>query len=339
MNFTIQLMRLLDSNSPFTELAVLPEERDQLLLYAKNNRILFSYLEAVNTRKASGEPADIYEKELRRYVATIDAVSRISKVLTSKHLRHAIFKTVRPYRSTTVDIDIIIFGSAGDYLNANRAAHEAGYRLVEQGPSSTTFEDPEMGIGIDLYREISASHIIYMDKDTLAGYATDAYLPNGEPVRTLEPEADLAAIIAHSLVKEQMYTLSEYYTFVKYLKQIKVTNLLQIAKQNNITNAVRVHASITALLYKVAHNGVPDELHQILSNLGEEKLETTLLVRKNLKTPHKYHTLTVAKCLVESAKGEKCRRSMALQVLKMLNPRFTGKLLKLFTEHATRETY
>jgi hypothetical protein len=76
-----------------------------------------------------------------------------------------------------------------------------------------------------------------------------------------------------------------------------------------------------------------------MERLGEENFETTRLIQKDFETPHKYHPITVAKSLLEIAKGNKTRNSMATQIYQMLNPRFTKKFLKDIIQHVKRETY
>jgi hypothetical protein len=100
-----------------------------------------------------------------------------------------------------------------------------------------------------------------------------------------------------------MYTLSEYYTFVHYLKQLDVQRFLQIVRRSNLTTATRTHAGLTALLHMAAHRSIPHKLQQILSSLGEEKLETASMIQDDFKTPHKYHVLTLARTLLEMTKG------------------------------------
>jgi hypothetical protein len=136
-----------------------------------------------------------------------------------------------------------------------------------------------------------------------------------------------------------MYTLSEYYTFIHYLREMDINDFLRIVKQNNIRSAARTHASMTASLHEIAHKTIPEELKRIVENLGEDCLETTRLIRNDFETPHKYHSITVAKSLLEIAKGRKSRNSMVIQIYRMLNPRFTKKFLKELFQHMERETY
>lgn len=338
MNQTLELIKILGSSSASTFFAMNKNKFAKLCHLSRKNRMLFFYLQALD-RKSLGNLSSIYQKESTRYTQTIDAIARVSKTLRRANVKHAIYKTIRPYKSTTVDIDIIIFGDKSNYSRSAKTMKDSGYKFVVKGPRSTTFWDQKTEIGIDLYEEIAVSYINYIDKEKLVEYTTDAKLPNGDSVSILKPEADLSCIIAHSIIKEQMYTLSEYHTFIHYLKQMNINNFLQIVKQNNITSAARTHASITALLHRAAHKTIPEKLQQILEILGEDKFETTRLIHNNFETPHKYHPITVAKSVLEITKGRKCRNSIAMQIYHMLNPNFTKKFLKELLQHIRRETY
>jgi len=299
----------------------------------------FLYLDTISEKADLGHLRNLYEREKTKYLKTLEAISRVSRILTDLNIKHAVYKTLRPYKFTTVDIDTLIFENGRRYRKTVRAMQKAGYKLIGQGPRSTTLKDTEIGIGIDLYEQVAVSAITYIDKEKLIGHVTTTRLPSGAHVKTLKPEADLATIIAHSVIKEQMYTLSEYYTFIHYLKKMNIHNFVQLAKQNNITYATRTHANITTILHKTAHKTVPNELLQILSRLGEEKLETPLLIENCFETPHKYHMATLARSLLEIMKGKKCRNSIATQILHMLNPNFARDFLKASIQHITRKMY
>jgi hypothetical protein len=341
MNPTVRLLQAI--STPFEDGTkhppTVPRQFLALYRYSVKNRVSLPYLEALLERQNLAILKSVYREEHRKYLKTLNAITRVSTLLADKNIEHVVFKTIRPYKSTTVDIDILIFGNEYVHKKSVETLRKAGYSLVVHGPRSTTLWDPELNMGIDLYKQVSVSFITYIDKLKLVDYVTTAKLPNSGYVKTLKPEADLSCIIAHSIIKEQMYTLSEYYTFIHYLKQMNINNFLQIVKQNNITSATRTHASITALLHRAAHNTIPEELQQIIESLGEENLETTRLIKNDFETPHKYHPITIAKSLLEIAKGEKCRNSMAMQIYYMLNPRFTKKFLKDIIQHVKRETY
>jgi hypothetical protein len=280
-----------------------------------------------------------YERERSRYFEVLGAISRVSRILADSKDKHAIFKTYRPYISNTVDIDVLIFGTNQQHKKAVRDLLEAGYGLVVNGPRSTTLQDMEANIGVDLYQQIAASYVSYMDKQKLAGQVVFRKLPNGSCINTLTPEADLAAIIAHSIIKEHMYTLSEYYSFVYYLKTMDVNSFLKIVKRSNITVAARIHASLTALLHRVAHDFVPQQLQVLLEELEDERFEAARLVERCFRTPHKYHPITIAKSLLEIMKEEETRLSVPSQVAHMFAPNIARQFFERLLSDYRRETY
>ena len=340
MNLSVQLLRAISSSYEKVNEATSSYLRLlELYRYSKKNRISLLYLEALEKSRGIATLESNYKEEYKKYLKTLDAISRASLVLADENIKHAIFKTIRPYESTTVDIDILIFEDRKNYVKSIEAMRKAGYQLIVYGPRSTTLRDQEASIGIDLYEQVAVSFVTYIEKEKMIDFVKTTRLPNSECVKTLEPEADLACIIAHSIIKEQMYTLSEYYTFIHYLKQMNIDNFIKIMKQNNITLVARTHAAITALLHKAAHKIIPNELHQILNSLGEENFETNRLIKNNLDTPHKYHPITIAKALLEIAKGKTSRNSMAMQIFYMSNPSFTKRFVKALMEHVVRKTY
>jgi len=338
MNLTIELLRFL--GSPFAQATTSMMDRSELMKlcrYSSENRMLFLYLHTVKKNNL-GDFSALYEKENLRRLKTDDAIARTSQALTDTHIKHAVFKTIRPYEYTTVDLDILIFGDR-NCTKSIKTLQKAGCRLVIYGPRSTTLWDQEANIGIDLYEQVAVSCVTYIDKRKLMAYVTTAKLPNGEYVKTLRPEADLACIIAHSVIKEQMHTLSEYFTFIHFLKQMNIDNFIRIIRQNNITSAARTHVAIHALLHKVAHETIPNQLQKILNSLGEEEFETTRLIRNNFETPHKYHPITVARSLLEITKGKEARKSITTQIFRMFDPHFSKDFLGKFIDHVFRETY
>lgn len=339
MNSITGLLRIL--GSPFKSVALVPISQNKVIelsYVATKNRILFSFLERIE-KKSLGRLTPLYQKEHSKYLKTQEAIARVSQTLRNVGINHTLIKTIRPYKSTTVDIDVLIFGSNLEYKKAVMAFFKSGYKMLGGGPESVTLQDPRIDIKVDLYREIAVSHLVYLDKQKLVNRCTATRLQNDETVMTLTPEADLATVISHSVIKEHMYTLSEYLSFIHYLKRIDCNDFIEIVTENNLTVATGTHATITALLHKVAFGGVPEVLQEIVHRLGEATLEAKLVMESNLMMPYKYHPFTVARSLVEIMKGEKSRRSVAMQLLHMLKPSFTKEFTKLFIEHLTRETY
>lgn len=340
MNSTVKLLRLLGSPYSASSLySVGLDDQLELLRYAAKNRLSLLYLDAINQREASDSLASLCAKEIAKYIETSNALIRISHLLTDAHIKHAVIKTVRPYLFTTVDIDVLIFGNAVDYERAIKTVRDAQYLQLASGPMSVTFQDPKMKIGIDLYREVAVSCVPYIDKAKLIGNILDAKLPNGGIIKTLTPEADLLTIIAHSIIKENMYTMSEYYTHINYLERLNVNRFIELVKQTHLRSSTRIHTTISAMLHKAAHKTVPKKLIQILNQLGRDELETAILQKKGFEMPHKYHPITIIRCLLEILEEDKTRKGIAMQMFHALDPRFSQDFLKKLISHIVRETY
>lgn len=339
MNHTLRLLSFI--GSPFVKETLKINEKDisDLNQLSIKNRVHFIFLDTLRRKKSLGKLSTIHKQEMKKCSEDLKTISQVSNILANSGIQHAIFKTIRPYPFTTVDIDVLVFGDVSYFLKATKSLQSAGYKLIAKGPASYTLKDPKANLGVDVYKEIATSYIIYMDKQKLTDFITLLELENYGCIKTLTPEADLACIIAHSIIKEQIYTLSEYFSFICYLKELNLQTFLKIIKQNNILSAVRTHTTITALLHKTAHRTVPSKLQELLSRLGEDKFESTRIIQKNFITPHKYHPITLAKSLLEITKGKKSRQSIATQLFYMLNPNISKDFANKLVNHILRETY
>ena len=345
MKQTINLLRTI--GSPFISETKSPKDkREALELYrcALKNRMPLLYLAALKKWEKLGNLKKTYYDMCEKCGKTYDAISRVSNILRKADITHTIFKTIRPYPETTVDIDVLILKSNEEYKKSIKALIEAGYKKLGSGPHSTTVKDPQIDIGVDLYQEVAVSQVIYLDKNKIGSYTIEKTIPpRDETVRTLSPPADLVAIIAHSVIKEHMYTLSEYYSTLHYLAEMnseEVLSFINMIRENAVTQAAKTHISITATLHKAAHGETPRKVKTILNDLGTDSIETRRLTENKFKTPHKFQILTVGKVLLEKIKQDKTtRKSMAQQMTNMMKPSFTEDVIKKIVEHRLRETY
>jgi hypothetical protein len=336
---TIRLLRLLESSDALSIESIDSDTARELHEYSVKNRMPTCFLERISASHGFQRFKELFTQEQAAYLDMLDAVSRVSICLAGAKINHATFKTIRPYRSTTVDIDTVIFGSQIDYRNAIKTMKDAGYPILAEGPMSATFRDAEANIGIDIYNEIAVSALCYLEKEKLATFVSATRLPNGKEANLLRPEADLLALVAHSIIKEQMYTLSEYYSFVRYAEKMDLKLFVDLVKRTNLINAAKTHASITALIFETVNGKVSEDLQLILDEIGKDNFETTRITRRNLRCPHKYHPITVGRSLLEIAKGKKTRKSAALQIYKMADASFTRRFLEELMKHLARETY
>jgi hypothetical protein len=308
--------------------------------YACENKMALSYLESLNKLGKIGFLKIEYDRLNRRYSEIERAIFRVSKMLQSLRVDYAFFKSIKPYSEVTVDIDVLIFGFK--YQEVVQEMHSAGYAILGHGPLSTTFRDVEASVDFDIYNEIGVSHIIYIDKSVFAHSSITKKLLNGHSISILPPAADLLAIIAHSIIKEQMYVLSEYYTTLSYLatmRNIDVSSLVSLAYKCHLHTAAGTHLEITALLHKIVYGCIPQILEDLLTAFDADHHEISRVSQTSFSMPHKYHPITVVRALIEKSEEERARRSIALQMISMLNISFTSGLLIDAFHHALRKTY
>ena len=344
VNLTIELLRKIGQPFPSTSKKPIPSEDEiqKLYLHAIKNRIPLLYLEILKKQGKLAGLVTQYNERYTRHLKIYDLMALVSKLLSYADIEHAVFKSIRPYPTEASDVDVLILDS-NRYGAAIKTMSKAGYDILGYGPQSITFYDPIAHAGIDLYREVALSYIIYLDKRKLFVYATKRELPNNQDVNTLMPEGDLVAIIAHSMLKEQMYTLAEYYTFLNHLAKMsteKIDDFIELAKTNGMISAVKSFCAITTALHTVAFQEIPRELQMLANAFDSETFERKRLEQRMFETPHKYHMLTIARVLLEKLrKEEKTRESMALQIFKMSKPSFARSIFRDIIYHLRRQTY
>ena len=332
-------MRLI--GSPFVEDGTDGQIEDPISMYnyAANNRIRLLGVSAIlkKTRNAALEKK--LSELLQRYEKTLGVFTRVSGILDEAGVAYAFFKSVRPYQEATVDLDVIIFGS--DHGLAVSKSVEGDLLLLEEGPLSTTLCDQSVPLNVDLYNEIGVSKFIYLDKDKLAQNVTTQEVGEGINVRTLDSKGDLLALITHSMVKEQMYVLSEYYTTLGFLNRMsnqELSDFVRLAKECSAEYEASIHLNIAATLHNSAHGFVPEKLNQLIGKLNPAA-KVGSMISKNLEMPHKYSSSIVIRSLVEKLEEKKAARSLLSQARGMLNPRFSSVFLGAILDHFTRETY
>jgi hypothetical protein len=143
-------------------------------------------------------------------------------------------------------------------------------------------------------------------------------------------------------MKEQLFTLAEYYTLLYHLAEMSVEEVrafLDLSRRTHIVRAIRSCTSLASILHESAHGTVPKLCRTILSEIGTDAFEETRLLKNDFKTPHRYHPLTVLKALNEKFKESKFRRSVPAQLLALANPSFDVSFIRNVIDHLFRETY
>lgn len=357
MNSTLKLLRTI--GSPFASDKEMPENRDESLElydYATKNKIGLLYLE---TLKEQGKLSEFglvpeYDRELKKHNEQLITTIRVSKLLNSIDCNYAIFKSIMPFPAVPNDVDMVHFGSDAEFERIAKVMLQSDYTEVCVGVDSSQREFHDTRVcehldlnkkdvyDIDIYQEIAASYIIYLDKNKIREHITKIDV-EGNLIKVLNPEAELVAIIIHSIIPEMLCTLLVYYATLHYLARMNLENinrLIDIAWKNNVTFPVKAHYSLVATLHQAAHGFVPEKVEEVLSKLGNETFERKNLLKNDFKTPHRYGESTIIRTLLEKAKENKFRRSAIKQTLNMLlNPKLAKWVIWNVIWRRRRETY
>lgn len=308
--------------------------------FATRNRVALFCLTKLLEQREDPFLQKEYERLNSRFEKTAQVFPRVSRLLDSGGVDYAFFKSLRPYREATVDLDILIFG---DHVHvAVELLGDGGYETLEDGGLSTTLYDRDVHLNLDLYDEIGVSRIVYLDKDRLRNFTAVERLGDGVEAKSLDAKADLIAVLTHSVIKEQLYVLSEYFTTLGLIARIRgseIDDFVNLVIGCNVEFSVSTHLQITAYLHNYVYGFVPRELQRVVDSLKARTREDVRLARNRFEMPHRYGSITLAKSLMEKMEEPKARRSVISQSLGMLNPRYGAKFLRAALQHLTRESY
>lgn len=342
-NLNLELIKII--GSPFIPKKHIEyiNEKDVNKLYssAKQNRIPYYFLDVLNKSNKLYFLRNTYIEANKRYLKIFNTMAKVSEFLTSLEIEHAIFKSVKPFPDASVDIDTIIFNTK-EYVNLVKLFPKAGWHIIGYGPQSVTCYDAESEVGIDLYREIAVSSMIYVDKDKLKQHIIRKTLPNDKNIYTLEYEADLLCTVAHSVIKEQMFTLAEYYTMLIWISEMNnnnLKNLQMLIEIHYMNQPFKSFITLVGLLHKKIFGFIPNKILYLTNYLNKEYLDENKFIRNELYTPHKYHSLTVMKSIINKLKDKKTKNSIALQGYKMMKVKYTLEVIEGVIDHITRKTY
>jgi hypothetical protein len=310
------------------------------------------YLETLRAHGALKDLAPEYEQEFAHYQTIQETALRAAQLLNERRIAYTVYKTLKPSVSTN-DVDILLLeDDKAGYQAAIDALLAAGYELIETAPLQAMFHDPRASLhdrsslhkdpyDIDIYQEASASHIVYMRKSILLPHVTTRYV-DGQPIHVLQTEAEVIVNLDHGVFPEQLYTLGDYHTALRYLAEGDETwsdRMWQVAKAGRSTRVTALFWQMTGVLHQKAHGFTPPQLEAILTRLTERSVELARLCENRYQSPHKYALPTIIRFLLEKAQDFDIARSYFRQAISMLNPSLASHVFREFIIRRQRESY
>ncbi|MFX0137126.1 MAG: hypothetical protein ACFFDN_26035 [Candidatus Hodarchaeota archaeon] len=339
-SYTYKLLNLI--GSPFVKDSQEIKIDNPIPIYdfAKINRIRLLGLDRLLRQQVNPFLEQEYRKLQERNKGVLRVLTQVSELFSKNEINFVFFKTLRPYEEFTVDLDILIFGD--DFNLAVKTLIDTGCIILEEGPLATTLLDKNIPLNLDLHDEIGISHIVYLDKNKLHNYVKLRELDNNILVPTFDSKTDLLTLIAHSIIKEHLYTLSEYFTTLGLLNDMNDSDLcsfVELAENCHIRYAASTHLSITAFLHQYAYGFVPVKLKKLIESLVPLSKESLNLLKSDYSMPHRYSTIVIGKSILDLFKEPRTRKSLTVQIKHMSNPHFNSKFFKALFHHMSRKSY
>lgn len=295
----------------------------KLFRLARLNKIPLLLLESMKKSGRAQVPEDQLSYYRKRHRQTLNLIALVSALLERSGIRHTIFKTLKPFPCTPVDVDVLLW-SKEDYPAASRILERRGLRPVGGDLYGSTLYSSDYHLSVDLTTEVAVSGFIYLDKNSLFSQV-DCVKINDLEVRTLQPQAELVTVAAHCMYKEQMFILSDYYTFA--LSSRYYREALEFAERANATFALEEALRLTYDITLNAFGSDEGISERLLDGLRAVGVRPTKYAGKCLRLPVKYPRRTIALGLSKKIIEDPVSRSSLPSALQStLKPCFVAKL-------------
>jgi hypothetical protein len=361
MNSTYKLVSFLGSpfvkDDPARGISFSADEKVELYEIAVKNKVGLFFLQRLRDIGELSPLEDNYKLDMDRYNETLGTAAHLSTTISKYTTDFAIFKFFRPYPHTPSDVDVLFFLSKKDYFKTVDYLLNNGYFKVGESPNQVVVYDLRGGYDqvdkrtvdgkkggkyyIDLYKEVSASHVIYLNKETLADYRISIDC-HDRLIKTLHPLADLAVVLTHSIIPEQLFTLGDYYTALLYIQKMnerEFNKLGQIFKENNLAKAGIASLTVINKVHKKVHGFVPEKLSYLIGELGGNQEIRGELDPNDLTLPYRYRVSTLISVLLERMKNKTGLKSSFVQGVCMLDPRLMKWVVYNIIFRRRRDTY
>ena len=284
--FEIVLNAVLNSGTPSIKKANI----DELIKIAARNKILLQFLRVT---RLDEKLLLLEEAKYRKFLENLALTQE-----TLSNLDHIFIKLRKPVAYVPSDIDILIPRKL-----ISKAVHrlmEKGFRIEVAEPYCITMTRREAII--DLYIYPTLGGMIYVNTDKLFEYK-EAIEFNGIEIYTLSPSAEALVTMAHSIYKERIYTLNDFFTVKKWMSK----KTIRLAEELSCEDALKVAMNLN------------------------RKIRLGLL-----ETPYKIPLPLWLALLMRKFQRDSLTRATSVSMLKTLTNKRVGKLLK---SKLTRETY
>jgi hypothetical protein len=142
------------------------------------------------------------------------------------------------------------------------------FSTVDKSPFGVTLYDPKTGFNVDLSCELTVVGLRYLDRELILDDTIECEL-SGTKIKVPHQSMDLLVVVDHSVFKEGMYTLRDFYTIMSWFQYLPRT--IGLAYQESDALAMHIFLSATYLILR--------------ESLGVEHTATQQFAEILVKTP------------------------------------------------------
>jgi len=299
------------------------------LQIAEQNKIPLLFLRTVADILEDNPTKSILLRYEEKYKKVLDFITFIAYLLEKREIHYTLFKTLKPFPYVPSDVDVLLW-SDEDLKKVVVTLKAEGHLVLERDVYGVTMFSPSLGMNIDLTTQVAVSGLVYMNKKLLFGHMSELEV-DGTIVQTLKPYADLLAVAAHSVFKEQMYTLSDYYTFSTLPQHWREASELaeKLQLKHVLETALRITEAVTLDAFG-SLNPLTKEFRTLrITNPAASSGE-------DIELPKKYDLSIIAVQFLKKIMADPlAMNSLSTAARSFCNLAFYRKIM----EHATRKKY
>lgn len=305
------------------------DDVDSFLKIAENNKIPLLFLRAIKSKIKNEPQFSTFSDYEEKYAKTSDLTKFVALIFEAIGIDYCFFKTIKPFPYVPSDVDVL-FWSRDDLQKAVNSLCTEGCKVLDGDAYGVTMFSPRHNLNIDLTMQIAVSGLLYVNKSLLIDQITETKYDD-IMIRTLSPPADLLVVVAHSVFKEQMFTLSDYYNIIILKQHWK--DAQRLAKKLHLSHAFKTVLMLMGALTLGAFGSLD------LVNAEFEQLGITSIFRankNNLELPLKYSLgAIIVEFMNKLCMDPSMVNSLSFAALSLCKPNFYMKAV----EHVTRKRY
>jgi hypothetical protein len=337
LNLTLDLLKII--GSPFHDKKSYKSSIDiqhlsSLYELSFENRIELLFLHALRDNNLLEEFEDKLIEMEKRCITTRRIAAQTSHILSEAGIKHAVFKSIKPYPATPNDTDVVCFGKEREYQKGLKALTDSSYVIQAYAPMQTLLYHPwgegKVGPGkkggtyyVDFYRGVAVDHYEYVNKSALAEYCIERVV-DGEKTVLLAAEPELSIVMFHNVFPEKTFQLEHFYLCLYGMANpdFDLAAFIAFTEQNAMVMAVRSNLTIIELLHEKVFGTVPDAIRELMKRWGREQSVIELLKEYDYRITFIFPASLFWKVFLHKQKDPFSRRSLAHQCFHMLNPIF-----------------